>query len=316
PRRPVTSRGPTPTRSGVLVVDKVAGITSFGVVAAVRRALGSRRVGHAGTLDPDALGVLPVLIGEATKLMPYLVDQDKEYVATVRWGLSTDTHDVAGRVVATAPVPVLSLVDVERACAGFVGRIEQTPPMFSAVHHEGRRLYELAREGVEVPREARHVVVRSIVVEAQTADTATLRIVCGKGTYIRVLAADLGARLGCGAAIEHLVRTRVGPFDRSTAVSWGQVVTEGGRGALAECVMPSDAALTGWPALRLTEAAAQAFLHGQAVAAEAVAGGDDRFLRVYDNRGSFLGVGERQAERVKPARILHADRSGSRELPA
>src|SRR6266581_4701016 len=163
-------------RSGVLVVDKGRGATSFDVVALVRRRLGVRRIGHAGTLDPDATGVLPILVGEATKLTPYLVDQDKEYLATIRFGLTTDTHDVSGRVLSESPVEELS-----------VSRLE-------------------------VVRAPREVIVQSIQVEALAGAQASVRVVCGKGTYVRVLAADIGAALGCGGAIESLVRCRVGPF--------------------------------------------------------------------------------------------------------
>src|SRR5262249_60766540 len=129
-----------------------------------RRCLGVRRIGHAGTLDPDATGVLPILVGEATKLTPYLVDQDKEYLAIVRFGLTTDTHDVGGRVLSQTPVDTIALAQLEEACRGFIGQIKQVPPMFSAVHHPGRRLYELARQGVEGEREPREVTIRSVEV--------------------------------------------------------------------------------------------------------------------------------------------------------
>ena len=133
------------SRSGVLVVDKPVGVTSFDMVARLRRRLGVRRVGHAGTLDPAASGVLPLLIGEATKLVPYLADEDKEYVATIRFGVTTDTQDLTGRVLSTAPVPALCYERLRAATRPFVGRVRQVPPMFSALHHRGRRLYELAR---------------------------------------------------------------------------------------------------------------------------------------------------------------------------
>ncbi len=150
------------SRSGILVVDKPAGATSFDMVARLRRRLSVRRVGHGGTLDPAASGVLPLLIGEATKLVPYLADEDKEYVATIRFGVTTDTQDLTGRVLSTAAVPALSRERLRTATGPFVGRIRQVPPMFSALHHQGRRLYELAREGVEVEREPRDVVVHEI----------------------------------------------------------------------------------------------------------------------------------------------------------
>jgi tRNA pseudouridine55 synthase len=302
-------------RSGVLVVDKGRGATSFDVVALARRRLGVRRIGHAGTLDPDATGVLPILIGEATKLTPYLVDQDKEYLATIRFGMTTDTHDVSGRVLSESPVADLSGSRLEEACRPFVGRIKQVPPMYSAIHHEGRRLYELAREGIEVERAPREVRVRSIAVEGIAGARATVRVVCGKGTYVRVLAADIGAALGCGGAVENLVRCRVGSFRLDDAVPWSELTT--GRSDLWSRVQPPETALAGWAAVRLDDHGAATFVNGQpASVVPAAAGGG--FVRVHDVSGLFLGVGELMAagRSVKPVRILHADRPGTRVLPA
>ena len=301
---------------GILVIDKTAGATSFDAVAVARRVLGVRRIGHAGTLDPPATGVLPLLVGEATKLMPYLMDHDKEYVAKVRFGVTTDTHDLSGRVLTTAAVTGLSRERLDAACRPFVGRILQTPPMFSAVHHEGRRLYELARQGVEVERTPREVVVASIVVEEVTEALATLRIVCGKGTYVRVLAADIGAALGYGAMLERLTRTRVGPFTLPAAVTWSELA-DGRRDALRARLLPMDAALTHWPAARLDVARARRFTHGQpADLATPIAG--PRLVRVYDEGETLLGVGETDADglSVRPVRMLHADRSGTSARPA
>jgi tRNA pseudouridine55 synthase len=198
--------------NGVLVVDKPGGITSFDVVARVRRALGERRVGHTGTLDPMATGVLPVCVGEATKLVPFLMGGDKEYEAEVRLGITTDTLDATGTVTAETNADHVSLGDVEHALEGFRGTILQRPPMHSALRVNGRRLYELARQGVEVDREARPVVVHAIEILHFEAPRLGLRVRCGKGTYIRSLAADLGAVLGVGAHLTALRRTRVGPF--------------------------------------------------------------------------------------------------------
>jgi tRNA pseudouridine55 synthase len=302
-------------RSGILVVDKPPGLTSFGVVAAVRRVLGVRRVGHAGTLDPGATGVLPVLIGEATKLMPFLMDQDKEYVTTVRFGVTTDTLDAGGRVLSSAAVPPLSPEALDRICRAFVGPIRQVPPMYSAVHHEGRRLHELARAGLEVDRQAREVVVLSIAVEAVESPLARLRVACGKGTYVRVLAADIGARLGCGAVVETLVRTRVGPFTLEQAISWDLLGGSPGD-ALRARVEPPEAALAGWPVVRLGTAAATAFRHGQAVDVPGTPGQLVRVERADDL--VFMGVGAvlEGGRRVRPVRILHADHPGPRVLPA
>jgi tRNA pseudouridine55 synthase len=305
-------------RSGVLVVDKPAGATSFDMVALLRRRLGVRRVGHAGTLDPAATGVLPLLLGEATKLVPYLADEDKEYVATIRFGVTTDTQDLTGRVLSTAEVPPLTAARVTAATRPFVGRIRQVPPMFSALHHQGRRLYELAREGIEVSREPRDVVIHDIVVEAVSDATATLRVVCGRGTYMRALAADLGAALGCGGAIERLVRTRVGAFALELALPALEIAAATAD-SLWGRVFPPESVLGHLSAFHVSDAAAAAFVHGQAID---LTRPPDRpegcLIRVHDEAGLMLGIGELIAggRRLKPLRILHADRPGTRVLPA
>ena len=307
---------PDSSRSGILVVDKGAPATSFDVVAIVRRRLGERRIGHAGTLDPDATGVLPVLVGEATKLTPYLVDHEKEYLATVRFGLTTDTHDVSGRVLSETPVGEIARDRLADVCRGLVGRIKQVPPMYSAVHHEGRRLYELARAGIEVARAPREVFVRAITIEKLEGSRATLRVVCGKGTYVRVLAADLGAALGCGGAVERLVRLRVGPYEVRDAVSWGELLDR--EIDLWSRVRPIETALAGWPVVRLDGPSGAMFTHGQAAAVVPPAVDAGSLVRVHDGDGPLIGVGELIAggSKVKPVRILHADRSGPRVLPA
>jgi tRNA pseudouridine55 synthase len=301
--------------SGVLVVDKPAGATSFDMVARLRRRLGIRRVGHGGTLDPAAVGVLPLLIGEATKLAGYVLDESKEYLATVRFGVTTDSQDLTGRVLATAPVPPLTREILSAATRPFVGRIRQVPPMFSALHHDGRRLYELAREGIEVPREPREVIVHEIVVEDIGDGTASLRIVCGRGTYVRTLAADLGAALGCGAALERLARTRVGPFARADALTADQIATLA-PDALWARVLPPEAALMHWEAVHLDVATGTAFVHGQGVRGLRPAGAPATLIRVHDAGGRLLGIGEVASDGrlVKPVRILHADRPGTRVL--
>ena len=304
-------------RSGMLVVDKPVGATSFDVVALLRRRLGVRRVGHGGTLDPAASGVLPLLIGEATKLVPYLADEDKEYVATIRFGVTTDTQDLTGRVLSTAAVPALSREWLTAATRPFVGRIRQVPPMFSALHHHGRRLYELAREGVEVEREPRDVVVHDIAVLDVTEATATLRIVCGRGTYVRTLAADLGRALGCGGAVERLVRTRVGAFDQTGALTADEIASATPQSLWAR-VLPPEAAVGHLRALCLTGVSAAAFVHGQPIDLARPADPPEGWFRVHDESGTMLGVGELLGggRKLKPSRILHADHPGTRVLPA
>ena len=303
--------------SGVLPVDKGAGLTSFQVVAHLRRLLRVPKMGHGGTLDPGATGVLPILIGEATKLTPYLVDLDKEYLATVRLGVATDTQDLTGTTLETRLVPPLERSDVERSLRGFVGLIRQVPPMYSALHHEGQRLYELARQGLDVERQPREVMVHAIALESMALPDLVIRVRCGKGFYVRTLAADLGAALGPGGSLASLQRTRVGPYRLEAAVPWETVQEARDGGRLWPQLLPPDSALMGMPELRLAEAPARAFLHGQAVAAEGDADpADGAHLRVYGPDGTFLGIGSRRGPSVKPNRLLHADPSRARVLPA
>ena len=197
--------------SGVLPVDKGAGLTSFQVVAHLRRLLRVPKMGHGGTLDPGATGVLPILIGEATKLTPYLVDLDKEYLATVRLGVATDTQDLTGTTLETRAVPALERSHVERCLRGFVGLIRQVPPMYSALHHAGQRLYELARQGLDVERQPREVMVHAIALESMALPDLVIRVRCGKGFYVRTLAADLGTALGTGGSLASLQRRSTTP---------------------------------------------------------------------------------------------------------
>ncbi|HLF48780.1 MAG TPA: tRNA pseudouridine(55) synthase TruB [Methylomirabilota bacterium] len=300
-------------RSGILPVEKGPGVTSFQVVAHLRRLLRVSRIGHGGTLDPEATGLLPILVGEATKLTPYLVDLDKEYVATVRLGVTTETQDLSGAVVETRPVPELDAAAVEAALRPFVGTIQQVPPMYSALRRGGRRLYELAREGVEVEREPRAVTIHSILLERLSLPDFVIRVRCGKGTYIRSLAADIGARLGSGGALAALVRTRVGPYALEQAVPWS-LLREARSGAQFWArVLPPDSALGHLPAVSVEDEEARRFSHGQAVPAP---GCPDGAARVYAPGGLFLGVGRAGRDLVKPERLLHADPARPSVLPA
>ena len=300
-------------RAGILPVEKGPGVTSFQVVAHLRRVLRAPRIGHGGTLDPAATGLLPILIGEATKLTPYLVDLDKEYVATVRLGVITESQDLSGAVLETRPVPPLDAAAIEAAFAPLVGVIQQVPPMFSALRRGGKRLYELARQGVEVDREPREVTVHSIRLVSVSLPDFVIHVRCGKGTYVRTLAADVGAALGCGAALAGLVRTRVGPYALESAVTWDEVRQARTGETLWPRLLPPDSALAGLPPVRLDSDGARAFAHGQAVAAGGRVLG---WLRVYGPDDALLGVGQGLGDRVKPERLLHADPQGSSVLPA
>ena len=280
---------------------------------AIETGQGAPRIGHGGTLDPDATGVLPILIGEATKLTPYLMELDKEYLATVRLGITTATLDLSGAVLETRPVPALDAHAVLALLGRFIGVISQVPPMYSALRRGGRRLYELAREGLEVERAPRQITIFAITLEALALPDLRLRVRCGKGTYIRTLAADLGAALGCGGALATLVRTRVGPYTLADAVPWAELREARQAPPLWERLLPCDSALASFPGARLESVAAGKFVHGQMVA---VPGSPDGRVRVYGPGGDLLGVGLAQSAWVKPERVLHADPARPRLLPA
>ena len=204
---------------GFLNIDKPFGMTSMEVVRRIRRACGVKRVGHGGTLDPIATGVVPVGIGQATRVMEYLLDGTKEYTCEVALGTSTDSYDAMGEVVAERDPSAVTLEQIESALTEFQGEILQVPPMFSALKQQGRRLYDLARAGIEVDREARPVIVYNIGITSWEPPVATVRVVCGSGFYVRSLAHDLGEAVGCGGHMKSLVRRRSGPFHIDDAIS-------------------------------------------------------------------------------------------------
>ncbi|MCF6290910.1 MAG: tRNA pseudouridine(55) synthase TruB [Desulfobacterales bacterium] len=223
PRGPATTDGGAaaekPITAGVFLVDKPVGPTSFAMVRLVRRALGIKKVGHAGTLDPFASGLLVICAGRpATRLISCFMEGDKEYAATMRLGVETDTQDCEGRVVNQRPVPDLTLAAMHRCLAGFIGEQLQEPPCFSALKYKGKPLYYYARKGIEVKKEARRIEIKALDCLGLDKDTLAVRVVCSKGTYIRTLAADIGAALGCGAHLVALRRLRSGPFSVTAAL--------------------------------------------------------------------------------------------------
>lgn len=245
---------------GIFNIDKPAGMTSHDVVDAIRRLVRLRRVGHAGTLDPLATGVLVVCVGSATRLVEYMVGHDKEYRVTVRLGVETDTYDAEGAVVAKRPVPPLTTDEIEAVLARFRGIIEQTPPRYSAIRRGGKRLYELAREGVQVDVPARRVTIYSLILEAWQPPDLTLRVVCSAGTYVRSLAHDIGQALGTGGHVVALRRLRSGPFRVEEAVPLETLLTADNWRAY---LLPPDAGLSDWPRLDLSPAQAEDVRHGR-----------------------------------------------------
>jgi tRNA pseudouridine55 synthase len=277
-------------RTGILPVEKGPDVTSFQVVAHLRRVLRAPRIGHGGTLDPAATGLLPILIGEATKLTPYLVDLDKEYLATVRLGVATETQDLTGAVLDTRPVPALEAPAIEAALAPFVGVIRQVPPMFSALRRGGKRLYELARRGVEVEREPREVTIHWIRLESVSLPDFVIRVRCGKGTYVRTLAADLGRLLGGGAHLRNLRRIAVGEF----------TIADAGPPDMA-ALLPVDTAVRGLPRVVVDSEVAAYVANGRVLPRFDGAGP----WAVYDTTNRLLAVYEpfRTAE-AKPSVVL------------
>lgn len=261
-----------PRLHGVLVIDKPKGPTSHDVVQRVRRRLGVPKAGHTGTLDPMATGVLPVVLGEATKLVPLLIEGDKTYEAEATLGVETDTLDAQGRVVARAPADAWPKdeTQVARAVADLAGPRLQRPPAFSAVKVAGRPLHERARRGEAAEGAPRAVVVHEAVclgvdLAGGAPPRVRFRVTCSKGTYVRVLAADLGRALGCGAHLSALRRTRSGPFGLAGAVPLEALDTESGREAARAAVLPPEATLGHLPSVALDEASAARLVRGQAV---------------------------------------------------
>jgi len=284
----------------MLLVDKPTGSTSNHVLQRVKRIIGALKAGHAGTLDPLATGLLPILFGNATRFAGYVSDADKQYVATIRLGVRTDSGDVTGRVLAESAVQV-SEAAVLRTLEGFVGTISQVPPMFSALRVDGKRLYELARKGKTVFRQARSITVRKIAPIELRLPEVTVRIDCSKGTYVRSIAEDLGTKLGCGATLTALRRTRVGQLDVASAIMPCRLE------ALTDSevrlrLLPIDSAVSSLPALWLSGSEAQRFRFGQLLPLESANHG---VVRVYDlSDGSFVGLGTAADASLKPQRLL------------
>jgi tRNA pseudouridine55 synthase len=299
--------------SGVLVIDKPRGWTSFQVVARVRRLAGEKRVGHAGTLDPLATGVLPVCLGTATRLVEYLADATKEYRASVHLGATSPTYDAEGPIQQVVPVDQLpDTATVAGALAQFRGPQQQLPPMHSAVQQGGKRLYDLARQGIEVERQPRPVTIYRLELLAYTAPVLELLVECSKGTYIRSLAHDLGETLGCGAYLAGLVRTRHGPFRLADAVTMTDLEAGATAGRLTEILRPADVLLAKWPRVDLDAEAARRVGQGQPLAYPAPATGPATeadtppHLRAYSPDGTFLAVVEWDAakRRWQPIKVF------------
>jgi len=285
---------------GILVIDKPPGWTSHDVVGRIRQLTHQKKVGHAGTLDPMATGVLLVCLGRATRVSEYLMASDKTYRAVMRLGVETDTYDADGEVVATLPVNV-NESDLRRALDKFAGAIDQVPPMYSALKLAGKPLYKLARKGIEVDRRPRRVTIHDITLRAWQSPDATIDVRCSPGTYVRSLAHDLGAALECGAHLAALTRLSSGSFTVEEAVTLADLE---GLPDLRGLVRPMDAALQDLPAVTLDADAAQRVLMGHSISLSGLDGSS--LCRVYDTNARFLAIMEYDpaAQLLRPKKVL------------
>lgn len=295
--------------TGVICIYKEKDISSFGVVSKVRGITGEKKAGHTGTLDPMATGVLPVLLGGATRFLDYLPDSDKSYRAEFELGKTTDTLDSTGTVLSQAEVTV-GRAEVQQALNRFCGEIEQLPPMYSAVSVNGKRLYELARQGKTVQRRPRKVNIYAIELLSCAADQHryVMEVSCSKGTYIRTLIDDIGRLLGCGAVMTALERTRAMGLDTNQAVTLAELQRiKSSESGFASVLMPLDSLLSAYPCVAVTQAQATRFANGGALDGErlrtALHGG---FYRVYAPNGAFLGLGKADEDKniLAVARVL------------
>jgi tRNA pseudouridine55 synthase len=248
--------------SGLLLIDKPAGITSFGVVRRVKKALQVKKVGHLGTLDPFATGLLPLALGEATKLTQFLLDESKTYLATLKLGVETDTQDLTGKITAESDY-LPAAEEVLSAAGSFVGEIDQVPPMYSAVHYQGERLYKLARRGEAVEAAPRKVMIHRLAIKDVALPRVTLEVECSKGTYVRTLAHDLGRALGCGAHLISLTRLAVGPFRLEEALALDEIEKTAGPELVQRRLIPLARCLPGFKAVRVDELQARRLAQGQ-----------------------------------------------------
>lgn len=310
---------------GIINVYKERGFTSHDVVAKLRGILKMKKIGHTGTLDPEAEGVLPVCLGKATKVCELLTDKEKTYQAVLLLGTVTDTQDTTGEVLETHPV-ACGETEIREAAAKFTGDILQVPPMYSALKVNGKKLYELARQGIEVERKARPVTIREIRIDEVHLPRVTMTVTCSKGTYIRTLCHDIGAALGCGGCMEKLLRTKVGPFELEDSIRLSQIEQKRDEGRLGEVIRPTDSVFMKYSALLLNEAGEKAVRNGNPIRFEAIEGkvlpekkliktagtgnsakndgdtekrpetentaGDGEWFRIYDTSHTFLAVYE------------------------
>lgn len=305
---------------GIINVYKEKGFTSHDVVAKLRGILHIKKIGHTGTLDPDAVGVLPVCIGKGTKLCDMITDTDKTYEAVMLLGISTDTQDISGNVLSKKEVDVDEKTLIETVDS-FVGEYKQIPPMYSAIKVNGRKLYQLAREGIEIERSPRDVYIRSIHINDMNLQdgepSVTMTVSCSKGTYIRTLCHDIGEKLGCGACMKSLSRTRVGRFYIDDSFTINQIAALNLKGELSSIVAPVDS-MFDYPRVQINKEYDKLLYNGNLLplsAGKALDVGLADKVRIYNESGEFIGIYSMDDSGYKPVKIFFAvDAYNDKEL--
>jgi tRNA pseudouridine55 synthase len=290
---------------GIVLLDKPVGLSSNDALQRAKRLFDARKAGHTGSLDKLASGLLPICLGEATKISGVLLNADKHYLATFRLGERTSTGDAEGEVTERRPVEGLTRDGVQRVLGRFVGVLEQVPPMHSAIKYQGKPLYKLAHKGIEIARAPREVTIYTLDLLAFEGRDMSVSVRCSKGTYVRTLAEDVGAALGCGAHVAALRRVGSGPYQDPEMVTLEALaaLAEEGLEALDQVVLPIESAVADWPEVRLTEDVAYYVRQGQAVLVPRAP--TRGWLRIHDAQGGFLGVGEVLDDgRIAPRRLF------------
>lgn len=298
-------RSPGVEVNGIILLDKPQGLTSNAALQRVKRLFNARKAGHTGSLDPLATGMLPLCLGEATKMSAFLLEADKRYEVTIQLGVTTTTGDAEGEVTARSDVPPLTVDGIETLLAAFRGKQSQTPPMHSAIKVNGQPLYKLARAGQEVARESREIIIHSLELMCIEGDRLSLSVHCSKGTYIRTLAEDMGAALGCGGHVFALRRTAVGPFRDEPMVTLEALERVGAEDptSLRQFLLPSETAIAGWPGVKVSNDLAFFLCRGQPVFVPQSP--TEGWVRIYRDDNRFIGVGRIMEDgRVSPKRLL------------